>query len=219
MQTDVDSSETERFVPSSEPALTDRIITIGRSYGSGGRSVGRLLAEKLNIPYYDAALLEETAKHSGLSQKYLAGMDEKPVSSTMLYQYGFNFNHDSFLENQARQAQQEVVAMVAAKGPCVIVGRRADQVLKDSTNLVRIFITGSKESRVQRISERDHLTEKESAAKLERIDRERAAYYNLYAESHWGEAETYDLCIETDRLGIEGAVDVILTVVKAMEQA
>ncbi|MCD8118413.1 MAG: cytidylate kinase-like family protein [Lachnospiraceae bacterium] len=74
----------EKFIPSAEPPLTDYIITIGRAYGSGGRSVGKPLAEKLNIPYYDAALLEETAKHSGLNQKYLASMDEKSVGANGL---------------------------------------------------------------------------------------------------------------------------------------
>lgn len=207
--------ETGEFIPSAEPARTDYIITIGRSYGSGGRSVGKLLAEKLNIPCYDAALLEETAKRSGLNRKYLASMDEKSLGTNGLYQYmGFNFGHDSALENLANQAQQEVIKMTAGQGPCIIIGRRADRVLHDTEKILTVFITASVESRARRVSERDGISPAESRQKIEKVDRERAAYYNQYSDSAWGFAGTYDICLDTDKLGIEGAVNVILGVIK-----
>lgn len=207
----------EKFIPSSEPPLTDYIITIGRSYGSGGRSVGKLLAEKLNIPYYDAALLEETAKHSGLNQKYLASMDEKSVGANGLYQYmGFNFGHDSNFENLASQAQQEVIKITAQKGPCIIIGRRADQILHKTDKMLTVFITASVETRAKRVSERDGISLEESRGKIAKVDQERAAYYNQYSDSKWGSANTYDLCLDTDKLGIEGAVNIILNAVEQL---
>lgn len=207
----------EKFIPSAEPPLTDYIITIGRSYGSGGRSVGKLLAEKLNIPYYDAELLEETAKHSGLNQKYLASMDEKSVGSNGLYQYmGFNFGHDINFENLASQAQQEVIKITAQKGPCIIIGRRADQILHKTDKMLTVFITASVETRAKRVSERDGISLEESRGKIAKVDQERAAYYNQYSDSKWGSANTYDLCLDTDKLGIEGAVNIILNVVEQL---
>ncbi len=205
----------ESAAPAGGPALTRRIITIGRSYGAGGRTVGRLVANRLNIPYYDAALLEETAKRSGLSQKYLAGMDEKPIPVNRLYGYA-GFNGGASIA-QASRAQQEVIEMVAGQGPCVIVGRRADQILKDHPDLLSVFITSPVASRVARVSSRDGLTESDSAAKIAAVDRERAAYYGQYSEKRWGDAAGYDLCIDTEHLGIDGSADAILAVVKIMD--
>ncbi len=201
---------TEKFVPSSAPALTDYIITIGRSYGAGGRSVGRQLAEKLNVPYYDAALLEETAKYSGLNRKYLASMDERSRKSKGLYQYwGFGCGHDGSLENLADQAQQEVIKLVAAQGPCVIVGRRADQILRGNGKLLSLFIRAPAEARVRRVSERDGISASESEQKILKADRERAAYYSQYSGAQWGAAGTYDICLDTSKLGVEGVVEVV----------
>lgn len=207
------------FAPSPAEALTGTIITLGRSYGSGGRSVGRQLAERLRIPYYDAALLEEAAKRSGMSQKFLAGMDEKPLPENMLYQYtGFRSSQYSSFQKLADQAQREVIESVAGQGPCVIVGRRADQILKDHPNVLKVFVTATKQSRIRRVSERDGLNEADSAQKLAAVDKERAAYYDQSSDNRWGSAGSYDLCVDTERLGIEGAVDTILAAVAAMER-
>ena len=203
-----DFSETN-VSPAAE-VLTDQVITIGRSYGAGGRTVGRQLAERLHIPYYDAELLEEAARSSGLSRKFLESMDEKQVQTSMLYQYsGFTTMQNTPISRLADQAQREIIERVAKQGPCVIVGRRADQILKDCPKLFRVFITASAETRTKRISERDGLTAAESARKQVQVDRERAAYYNQSSDRKWGDAANYDLCIDTDKLGIQGAVDMI----------
>lgn len=210
--------EPARPAPAAGEALTGVIITLGRSYGSGGRSVGRLLAERLRIPYYDAALLEEAARRSGLSQKLLSGMDEKPLPTNLLYQYkGFHSSQYAGFRELANQAQREVIEAVAEQGPCVIVGRRADQILKEHPHVLRVFVTAPKEARVRRISERDRLDESESARKLAAVDQERAAYYEQYSGKRWGAADSYDLCIDTEQLGVDGAVDTILAAVAAME--
>lgn len=146
-----------------------------------------------------------------MSQKFLAGMDEKPLPTNMLYQYiGFRSSQYNSFEELANQAQREVIESVAKQGPCVIVGRRADQILKAYPNILSVFITAPKQARIRRISERDHLNERESAQKLAAVDKERAAYYNQYSDKQWGSADGYDLCIDTEKLGIEGAVNLIL---------
>ena len=193
---------------------TDLIITVGRSYGSGGRTVGKILAEKLDIPYYDAALLEKAAESSGMDRKFLASMDEKPVNSKVLYQYaGYTMRSLENLQSMANQAQREIIEHVADAGPCVIVGRRADQVLRGRENTLNVFITASESSRAARISERDGLSELESIKKISKVDRERASYYNQHTDQVWGSAATYDLCIDTDKFGIEGAANMIAAMI------
>lgn len=195
------------------------VITIGRSYGAGGRTVGKLLAEKLHIPYYDAALLEEVAKSSGLSKKFLESVDEKPIEPHMLYQYtGFISEQYRSMEGLANRAQSEVIEQVSSEGACVIVGRRADQILKDKQNAIHVFITASLDARIKRVSERDQLTEQESRKKIAKVDKERASYYNQHSNKEWGDASSYDLCIDTDKLGIEGAVDMITVAVHSLEK-
>ncbi len=204
---------------SNSNALTNTIITIGRSYGAGGRTVGKLLSRKLHIPYYDAALLEEAAKSSGLSKKFLESVDEKPIDTHMLYQYtGFISDQYRSMEGLANKAQREIIEKVSSQGPCIIVGRCADQILKDRQNIIRVFITASVEARVKRTALRDHLTEQESLKKTAKVDKERAAYYNQHSDREWGSAFTYDLCIDTDKLGIEGAANMIIAALHQMEK-
>lgn len=195
-------------------ALADVIITIGRSYGAGGRTIGKMLAQQLQISYYDAELLEEAAKISGLNQKYLESVDEKPIELHMLYQYtGFLSEQYASIEAQANQAQREIIERVASEGPCVIVGRRADQILKEKENALHVFITASMEARIQRVSEREQLDEQDSRRKIQRVDKKRASYYNQHSDKEWGSASNYDLCIDTDKFGIEGAAAMIATAV------
>ena len=193
------------------------IITIGRSYGSGGRTVGKLIAEQLGIPYYDSELLERAAEKSGLSKKFLESMDEKAVKSQMLYSYtGFTGKEHSQIETIAANAQREIIEQVANEGACVIVGRRADQILKGREDLFRVFITAPFMSRVKRIMERDHVSEQDSISKVKKVDRERAAYYNQYSNRVWGTADNYELCIDTDKIGIQEAADMIISLVRKM---
>lgn len=217
---DIQPTSAQSAAVQSADALTHTIITIGRSYGSGGRTVGKLLAERLHIPYYDAELLEEAAKRSGLSKKFLESMDEKPIESGMIYQYtGFISGQYQSIEGLANQAQSEIIEQVAAQGPCVIVGRRADQILKDRQDAFHVFITASVEERGKRVSERDHLSRQESIRKLNKVDKERAAYYNQHTDKVWGAVSSYDLSIDTDRLGIDGAVDVIAAAIQNIDSS
>ena len=170
-------------------ACTDYIITIGRSYGAGGRSIGKKAAEQLHIPYYDSELLEKAAKSSGLSRKFLQSVDEKPIDSSMLYRsVGFGTNEYKSIADLAQKAQREIIEKIADEGPCVIMGRCADQVLGENYRLFRVFISSGEDNRTKRIIERDHLSAAEAGRKLHRVDKERAAYYNQRSRTPWGNA-------------------------------
>lgn len=195
-------------------AKTSKIITIGRSFGAGGKTIGKLVADELNIPYYDSELLRETAKNCGLSEKYLESVDEKDITDAALYMsVGFMTPAYTSVRQIAANAQSEVIEKIASEGPCVIVGRRANEILRDRKNLISVFVTASVEYRTKRIMEREGLNEKSARKKVLRIDKERAAYYNQFGGDEWGYASTYDLCINTESFGDEKAAELIVKLV------
>ena len=195
-------------------AKTSKIISIGRSFGAGGKTIGKLVADSLNIPYYDSELLKETAKNSGLSEKYLESVDEKDITDAALYMsVGFMTPSYTSIRQIAANAQSEVIEKIASQGPCVIVGRRANEILKDRKNVVSIFVTASVEYRTKRIMEREGIDEKAARKKVLRVDKERAAYYNQFGGDNWGYASTYDLCINTETFGDEKAAEIIVKLV------
>ena len=204
------TSEESKAVPMTGGALTDRIITIGRSYGAGGRTIAQKVAKKLNIPYYDSQLLEKAAKESGLSIKYLESQDEQGIILPTIYQsIGFGTKDYVPLEQKAANAQREIIEKIAAEGPCVIVGRRADLILRGKSDIFSVFICASEQYRIQHIIKREGMTEKEAKQRISKADRERSAYYNQAAQGKWGQPECYDLCINTDRVSIDDAADLI----------
>lgn len=207
MQTTPDTGMRSRSVAHG----TSYAICIGRNYGAGGRSVGKLVAEKLGIAYYDSELLEDAARDSGLSRKYLESRDEKTMILAPLYQsVGFGTEAYKPLEQKAAEAQREIIEKIASEGPCVIVGRRADLVLRNKTKVLSVFVCGSEEKRIQRVMLREKLTEKEARQKIAKADRERAMYYNQFAPSKWGHPESYDLCFNTDHISPEETADMII---------
>lgn len=190
---------------------TSKIISIGRSFGAGGKTIGKAVADALGIPYYDSELMREAAKSCGLSEKYLASVDEKDVTDAALYlSAGFmNPTHTS-VRQIAANAQREVIEKIASEGPCVIVGRRANEILKDRDNLISVFVTASLEYRTKRIMEREGLDEKTARKKVIRADKERASYFNQFGGDEWGYASTYDLCINTETFGDDKAAEMII---------
>ena len=196
---------------------TNLVITIGRQFGSGGRKVGRLLAEKLDIPYYDKELLAEAAKDSGICQEIFENHDEKPTRSllfslvTGVQMHGdpgsmymdMPLNHKIFL------AQFDAIRRIASEGPCVIVGRCADYVLKDKKNAISVFIKADMASRMERAVQRYGVNPDKAEEAVRRADKQRASYYNYYATATWGDVNNYDLCVDTGKLGIEGTVELL----------
>lgn len=195
-------------------AKTSKIITIGRSFGAGGKTIGKLVADRLNIPYYDSELLKETAKNCSLNEKYLASVDEKEINDAVLYMsVGFMSPAYTSVRQIAANAQREVIEKIANEGPCVIVGRRANEILRERKNVVSVFVTASADYRAERIMEREGLDLKAATKKVLKADKERAAYYNQFGGPRWGEASTYDLCINTETFGDEKAAELIVRLV------
>ena len=206
---------------------TNLVITIGRQFGSGGRKVGRLLAEKLDIPYYDKELLAEAAKDSGICQEIFKNHDEKPTRSllfslvTGVQMHGdpgsmymdMPLNHRIFL------AQFDAIRRIASEGPCVIVGRCADYVLRDKPNAVSVFVKADIRQRVERAVSLYGVDPARAEETVRKADKQRASYYNYYATATWGDVNNYDLCVDTGKLGIDGTVELIEQYLRLREQA
>lgn len=206
---------------------TNLVITIGRQFGSGGRKVGKLLAEKLDIPYYDKELLAEAAKDSGICQEIFENHDEKPTRSllfslvTGMQMHGdpgsmymdMPLNHKIFL------AQFDAIRRIASEGPCVIVGRCADYVLRDKPNAVSVFVKADIHQRVERAVSLYGVDPAKAEETVRKADKQRASYYNYYATATWGDVNNYDLCVDTGKLGIEGTVELIEQYLRLRGQA
>ncbi len=202
------------------------IITVGRQYGSGGRYVAKLLAEKLGIPYYDKELMAEVSRDSGICKELLEEHDEKNtrsflfsmMSGTQPYGDGNSMYMDMPLNHRIFLAQFDTIRRLAGQGPCVIVGRCADYVLRDEPHTLNVFIKASKEDRINRIIKYYGADPLKAEDMLKKADKQRAAYYNYYATNNWGDVDNYDLCVDTGTLGIEGAVNLIARCAEIREE-
>ena len=193
------------------------IITIGRQYGSGGREVAKKLAETMNFAFYDKELLAEASKESGICQEVMENYDEKQEKRSFFSIMGgvqgrmdpagmyleMPLNHRIFL------AQFDTIRKIADKGPCVIVGRCADYVLRDHENVLNVFIKASMDERRKRIIRLYDLDPMKAEETIRKADKQRATYYNYYATGTWGDVNNYHLCLDTGVLGVDGAVELI----------
>ena len=189
-------------------------ITIGRQFGSGGREVGKKVAQALGIPYYDKELLAVAAKESGLSHQFLQAYDERPTNS---FFYSLVMGQQNLLVGAQNVTVEQLAAKAqsgADKGSCVIVGRCADYLLRERGGLLRVFICADWDKRIDRVCRRDGLGQKEAEEKLRRMDKTRAAYYSFHTDRKWGAAETYDLCINSSRKGPDATADLILSFIR-----
>lgn len=192
----------------------NKVITISRQYGSGGREIGKKLAEAFQIPFYDNDIITIAAKESGFAEAVFERAEEKATNS-LLYSiamgmnaYGnheFGFSNLS-LDDRIFLAQSKVIREVAEKGPCVIVGRCADYVLRDNPNVVNVFICADVEFRVKRAIELYNLPKEKAADNVAKNDKSRANYYNYHAIEKWGDVNNYHLSIRSDFGGIDHAV-------------
>ncbi len=190
--------------------MKDVIICIGRQYGSGGRFIGKLLAEKLNIPCYDKEILIEASKKGQMNQTVIETNDEVPNSMMYgVFQGGLPINQQVFL------AQFDAIREIANNGSCVIVGRCADYVLDDRDNVVSIFITAPIEERIKRATEFYKLDSGKAYKAIKKVDKKRKDYYNFYTNRKWGEASNYDLTLNS-RIGVEKCVEVIVKYIESL---
>ena len=190
------------------------IITIGRQYGSGGKEIGEKLAKKLDCPFYDDELLTMATEASGMSEAAMRQYDEKPTSSLV---YGMYMNAVSTgdvlpLNQKLAFAQFDVIRKVAADGNCVIVGRCADYILRERDDVLSVFLSAPKEARRERAMRNYGIPQELVEKTLKKQDKKRAEYYNFYTHNSWGDAENYDLCLNTEFLGVDGTVEAIAAV-------
>lgn len=190
------------------------IITIGRQHGSSGREIARLLAEKLNYKCYDKEIVDEAANHSDFSRDLIDAFDEKRMSAFILHAGGYGLNENFRLNMQVVSAQFEAMRNIADRGNCIFVGRCADYILRDHDDLVSVFILGDMDERLKCLERRQGLDEAEARKKIKEVDKDRSSFYRYYSDQTWGDAQNYDMCINSSKLGVEGTVQVILDYIK-----
>ena len=198
-----------------------QIITIGRQFGSGGHEVGTKLAEALGIPYYDKELLKRAAKDSGLCEHLFENFDERPRSllfSLAMDPYAFSNPAAPFgsVEQEIFLATFNAVKQVAAEGPCVIIGRCADYALREQENVLNLFIHAPLAERVKRITRVRGLSEAKAKDQINKMDKQRASYYNYYTSKKWGAVSSYDYCLDSSILGIDGTVELVRYILDKM---
>lgn len=191
------------------------IITIGRQHGSSGREIARLLAEKLNYKCYDKEIVDEAASHSDFSRDLIDAFDEKRMSAFILHAGGYGLNENFRLNMQVVSAQFDAMRNIADKGNCIFVGRCADYILRDYDDLVSVFILGDMDERLKCLERRQGLDEVEARKKIKEVDKDRSSFYRYYSDQTWGDAQNYDMCLNSSKLGVEGTVQVILDYIKA----
>ncbi len=184
-------------------------VTISREYGSGGREVGRKLAEKLGVPLYDKEIIEQTAFKTGFAEDYVKRQGEYASARNWLeYSFSARNNYGMSPEDYLWSKQREVILELVKKGPCVIVGRCADYILRDHEDVLNVFIYADIEKRKKRIT--DIYKEPKNTDKMLRdIDKKRAFNYRYYTEQEWGKCQNYDMTLDAGSLGIENCVDLI----------
>ena len=190
---------------------TPVIITIAREYGSGGRYIGKLVAEKLGIKLYDKNIIENMAEDTGLSEEYIEENEQKRNVLDVFnngYYVGLNNADELFIK------ESEFIKKVASEESCIIVGRCADFILKDNKNTIKIFINNSMENKVKRATEFYHMNKEKAEKEISRINKLRANHYKYYTEKDWKEPSNYDICINSDAIGIDNAVNLICDMVK-----
>lgn len=201
------------------------IVTIARQFGSAGREIGEKVAEYFDIKCYDKELLTRAAKESGFCEEMITNHDERPTNS-FLYNlvmdtYSFGYNASSFVDmpisHKVFLAQFDTIKKIASEGPCVIVGRCADYALSDYENCLNIFIYADEKSKINRIMERYNLPENKAKDMINKKDKQRQSYYNYYSSKKWGRADSYDMCINSSILNVEGTAKLIIQYIEDFE--
>ena len=188
--------------------MKNRVITISREFGSGGRTIGKIVAEKLGIPCYDNELLQEIAAKSGFTQNYIKEAGEYAPGGFL----ASAFSHPASGPNNADylwEIQYRLITELAEKGPCVIVGRCADYVLRDKADCLRVFIHADMSFRMKRIVNIYGEQENSPEQRLKDKDKRRAAYHRFYTNMKWGHAQNYDITLNSGTLGIDKCVKII----------
>lgn len=189
-----------------------RIVTIGRQFGSGGREIGARLAEEIGIPFYDNQLIDMAVDYGDVPSEQLKQADEKRPGS-LLYTIFDNANAKTGYHLPVQDAmynlQSGVIRSLAEQESCVIVGRCADYVLKGRKDTISVFIYADIDYRVSRIMRQNSVSEKEALSKIRKVDKARSYYYNYYTDQNWSSMGSYDVSLNSSKLGIDGCIDIL----------
>lgn len=203
------------------------VITIGRQCGSGGKLIGEKLAKELGVKCYDKELLTRAAKESGMSEALFESHDEKPTNSFLyslvMDSYSMGYATSSYMDMPINHkiflAQFETIKKIAQEESCVIVGRCADYALADNPNLISVFIVAEDEDKIARIMETNDLKADKAKDIMIKTDKRRSGYYNYYSSKRWGDVRSYDLCINSTRLGgVDGCVEAIKSYIEVRKK-
>ena len=199
------------------------VLTIGRTFGSGGRLIGKKVAEKCGMTYYDKELLELAAKESGMSLDVLENIDES-AGNSLLYTLSTGGAHllgthfaqtaEPPLHDKLYIAQANIIKDIAARESCVIVGRCADYLLRNMEECVKVFIYAPSEARIKRAVEVYGIPENKAADQIRKTDKKRSGYYNFYSGKKWGNLDNYHLSVDSSLLGIDATADMIAEFVR-----
>ena len=205
--------------------MKKKIVTISRQYGSGGRYIGENLAKAMGVPCYDEKLIDMVAKESGFAQSFVAEKGER-MTGSLLFNIAsslsfannvFSTNNGVTLQDEIYFTQNRIIKELADKGPCVIVGRCADYILREREDCLNVFIFADNESKIERAERYFNITREEAPAVLKKKDKARANHYKYYTDQEWGMASNYDLCLNSGLIGIEGCVKAIQQVLELTE--
>ena len=199
--------------------MANEIYTIGRQFCSGGKRVAEELAKRLGIQVYDKELLQKAAKESGFCEEIFENHDERPTNSFLYSLVMDTYSAGSYtsapfldmpLNHKVFLAQFDTIKKIAKEGSCVIVGRCADYALSEEPHCINAFIYAGKDYRIKRVSHDLGITESKAKDLINRTDKQRASYYNFYTNKKWGDARSYDLSLNIEKIGIDGCVDMLL---------
>ena len=193
------------------------IVTITREFGSMARPIARRLSELLNVEFYDRDIVEETARQMNLPLSVVSTNEESQgdIYAKMKSPLG---KFCSEKQNEIFRVQSEIIRKLAAKESCVIVGRCADEILAYNPNLVSVFITGDRESKIARVMDREGLDRKQAINKMKRMDKIRKTYHNFYCRNKWGDSRGYDICINTGKTDFDTAKNMVVECVDKLKE-
>lgn len=197
------------------------IITISREFGSGGREIGKLIAEKLNIPFYDKEIIELAAESSGIDKELFEESDTRTSKGFHLFgALGYSLGGplsaitELSLNDRLFMVQSQILDQVASQGACVIVGRCADYVLRNRKDVLNVYVHANLKDRKERAVHSYEVDTRDIEDSINKIDKRRANYYEFYTDRKWGQAENYDICINSSAFGIEGTAGIIIDLSK-----
>ena len=218
----------ENAILSEDTALWEKVFMAadkGMTMQEDGKNYGEFLLDTIEgskdqFTEDELKLLKEAAEESGLCEELFRSFDERPKSflySIAMDPYSFSMNHvtpKGSIEQQVYLATYDTIKKLADKGPCVLIGRCADYALKDRDDVINLFITAPLENRIKRVAARNGISENEAKDRIKKTDKSRASYYNYYSAKDWGDAKSYDLCIDSSLLGIDGTVELLKDLIR-----